>query len=342
MQHDISHNIIVALTWIYVNKIFFDLHFYILIVILELHNITVQMAGEKMEIIKVKGNTYCIDTGMTYLPFYKLNNKDIILMDSGYQKECEGIEEALEKDNLRIKTIICSHAHPDHIGNNAYFKGKYNCKIAMTRDEAYICASFANFKSFYDQPMSLLKSYYKNLIHETDIIINEKQDNIILDDIVFKLFHTFGHSPDQICITTPDDVCYLADSLITHETMAGTKIPYAFVLKDDLKSKKSLNQLYSSKYIITHKGISNDIEALIEDNIEYYGGMAQSVYEEISKPMTFEDILKCIIRKFNMEVKSVYKYKMAERMLRSYVEYLYDTGKVDTIIDNCFIKYVRK
>jgi len=97
MQHDISHNIIVALTWIYVNKIFFDLHFYILIVILELHNITVQMAGEKMEIIKVKGNTYCIDTGMTYLPFYKLNNKDIILMDSGYQKECEGIEEALEK-----------------------------------------------------------------------------------------------------------------------------------------------------------------------------------------------------------------------------------------------------
>lgn len=80
MQRDISHNIIVALTWIYVNKIFFDLHFYNLIVILELHNITVQMAGEKMEIIKVKGNTYCIDTGMTYLPFYKLNNKDIILM----------------------------------------------------------------------------------------------------------------------------------------------------------------------------------------------------------------------------------------------------------------------
>ena len=66
MQRDISHNIIVALTWIYVNKIFFDLHFYNLIVILELHNIIVQITGEKMEIIKVKGNTYCIDTGMTY------------------------------------------------------------------------------------------------------------------------------------------------------------------------------------------------------------------------------------------------------------------------------------
>ena len=46
-----------------------------------------------MDIIKVKGNTYCIDTGMTYLPFYKLNNQDIILIDTGFKKECKDIEE---------------------------------------------------------------------------------------------------------------------------------------------------------------------------------------------------------------------------------------------------------
>lgn len=48
-----------------------------------------------------------------------------------------------------------------------------------------------------------------------------------------------------------------------------------------------------------------------------------------------------ILRKYNIEVKSVYKYKMAERMLKSYVEYLYEIGKIDTIIDSCFIKYIR-
>ncbi len=295
----------------------------------------------RMEIAKVKGNTYCIDTGTIYIPFYKLNKQDIILMDSGYHKELDGLEEVLEAYNLRIKTILCSHAHPDHIGNNAYFKKKYDCKIAMTKDEAFICTSFASLKLFYDQPMSLIKSYYNYSICETDIIIDEKQDNIILDDVVFKLFHVFGHSSDQICITTPDDVCYLADALITHEAMRGIKIPYAYVLKDDLESKKALHQLDSNTYIITHKGILYDIEALIEDNIKYYGGMAESVYEEITKPMTFEDILKRIIRKFNMEVMSVYKYKMAERMLKSYVEYLCDIKKVKTIIDNCFVKYVR-
>lgn len=295
-----------------------------------------------MEIIKVKGNTYCIDTGMTYLPFYKLNNQDIILMDSGFNKECKDIDKLLEENNLRIKTLICTHAHPDHIGNNSYFKEKYKCKIAMTKDEAFLCSSFVNFKSFYDQPMSLIKSHYKNLVCETDIIISDKQDSIILNDVVFKLFHTFGHSSDQICITTPDDVCYLADSLITYETMKGTKIPYAFVLKDDLESKKTLANLNSSKFIIAHKGIMDDIRELIEENINYYSSIAESVYEEIIEAMTFEDIMKCIIRKKKIEVKTVYKYKVTERMLKSYVEYLYETKRVDTIIDKGFVKYVKK
>lgn len=295
-----------------------------------------------MEIIKVKGNTYCLDMGMTYLPFYKLNDQDIILIDTGFKKECRDIEKLLETNKLRIKTIICSHTHPDHIGNNSYFKEKYKCKIAMTRDEAFLCSSYANYKAFYDQPLSLIKSNYQNLICQTDIIIEADQDTLIVNDVVFKLFHTFGHSSDQICITTPDDVCYLADSLITHETMKGTKIPYAFVLKADLESKKTLFILNAGKYIIAHKGILDDISGLIEDNLKYYRGMAESVYEEITKAMTFEDILKRIIKKYRIEVKSVFKYKMAERMLKSYVEYLFETGRVDMVIENCFIKYVRK
>ena len=35
-----------------------------------------------MKIKKIKGNTFCIDTGMTYRPFYKINDEEIILLDS--------------------------------------------------------------------------------------------------------------------------------------------------------------------------------------------------------------------------------------------------------------------
>ena len=30
-----------------------------------------------MEMKKIKGNTFVIDTGMTYIPFYKINDEEI-------------------------------------------------------------------------------------------------------------------------------------------------------------------------------------------------------------------------------------------------------------------------
>ena len=40
-----------------------------------------------MEIIQVKGNTYVLDLGLLYLPFYKISQTDLILLDTGLKKE---------------------------------------------------------------------------------------------------------------------------------------------------------------------------------------------------------------------------------------------------------------
>ena len=39
-----------------------------------------------MEIKKIKGNTFYIETGMLNIPFYKINDEEIIMMDSGWAK----------------------------------------------------------------------------------------------------------------------------------------------------------------------------------------------------------------------------------------------------------------
>ncbi|WP_243109343.1 hypothetical protein [Anaerophilus nitritogenes] len=62
-----------------------------------------------MDILKVKGNTYCIDTGMIYIPFYKMNDQEIIMLDTGLEKEDrQGIEEVLEKNNFKVTAILNS------------------------------------------------------------------------------------------------------------------------------------------------------------------------------------------------------------------------------------------
>jgi hydroxyacylglutathione hydrolase len=294
-----------------------------------------------MRIIEVKGNTFCINTGMSYIPFYKINNEEIIMLDSGWAEgEKKGIDELLEQNNFKVVAIICTHAHVDHVGNNAYLKGKYNCIIAMPAYEALICSSTVNLKMYYNnQTLSDVSEHFGHMVCVTDIMILNNQDSINVRGVKFNIIHTPGHSPAHICITTPDDVAYLADALISYEVMRGAKMPYAYILSEDLKSKSKLYDLKYSKYVVAHKGIYDDITKLITDNIDFYKDRAFKIATVIEGAMTMEDILKAVIKNFNINVKNRYRYTMIERMLKSYVEYLNETGILVLNMDKGFLKY---
>lgn len=296
-----------------------------------------------MEITKVEGNTFCIDTGMTYIPFYKINDREIIMLDTGWAKgEREGINELLEKNNFMVAGIICSHSHIDHIGNVSYLKEKYNSVVAMSAYEALICTSTTNLKLYYSSlTLSDIEEHLGHMVCETDIMVFDSQDRVDVCGIEFGVIHTPGHSPAHICIITPDNVAYLGDALISYDVMEGVKMPYAFILKEDLKSKERLYDLTCSKYIAAHKGIYDDITKLITDNMQFYRGRADRVYDVIEGAMTMEDIMKAVIKKWKISVKSTYKYVVIEKMLRSYVEYLNETGKTELIMENGFIKYIK-
>lgn len=296
-----------------------------------------------MEVIKVKGNTFCIDTGMTYIPFYKINDEEIIMMDTGWrQGEREGIDKVIENNGFKVSGILCTHSHIDHIGNNAHLKEKYNAIIAMPAYEAHICSSTVNLKLFYsNQNILEIVEHYGHMVCETDIMIENNQDKIYLCGIKFKIIHTPGHSPAHICIVTPDNVAYLGDALISYEVMRGSKLPYCFILREALESKEKLHNLKCSKYIVAHKGIFEDIANLINDNNGFFKEISVKVYDVIIGPMTMEEIMRAVISEFKISVKTIYKYNVLERMLRSYVEYLNETGAIDLVMEDGFLKYIR-
>ncbi len=296
-----------------------------------------------MEILKVKGNTYCIDTGMSYIPFYKINDEEIIMLDTGWKNgEREGIEEVLESNNFKVRAILNSHAHVDHIGNNTYLKNKYDCIIAMAAYEANICSSEINLKLYYgSQTLKEVKEHFGHMICKTDIRIAEDQDNVSICGVNFKILHTPGHSPAHICIITPDDVAYMGDALISYEVMKGAKMPYAYILSEDMKSKAKLYDLNYSKYVVAHKGMYDDIKKLISDNIDFYESRAMRIYEAIDKAMTMEEVMKVVIKRFHINIKDVYKYYVIERMLKSYMDYLYEIEKLNLIMEDGFLKYVK-
>ena len=297
--------------------------------------------GKHMEIIQIKGNTFCIDTGMTYIPFYKINEKEIIMLDTGWAEgEREGIQKLLDENDYSVSGLICSHAHIDHIGNNSYLKNKYNCVIAMAEFEALICSSAVNLKVYFgNQTLSDVEQHNDHMVCETDIMIADHQDRILICGVKFRILHTPGHSPAHLCIITPDDVAYLGDCLISDEVMQSAKMPYAYILREDLKSKATLYGIRCAKYVVAHKGIYDNITQLITDNINFYKGRAERVLAVIEGTMIMEEIMKAVIHHFHISINSSNRYAVIERMLKSNVEYLHEARLIKRNVEDGFLKY---
>lgn len=295
-----------------------------------------------MEIKHIKGNTFIIETDLSLIPFYKIDDEEIILLDSGWSGERNGIDTLLKENNLKVSGIISTHAHTDHVGNNKYFKDEYGAITAMPAYEAVLCSSALNLKVYYSNlNLTVVNEHYGSMICETDILIQPEITKVLICGIMFRILHTPGHSPSHICIITPDNTAYLGDALIDYNIMESAKMPYAFILKEDLKSKLKLKNLKCSKYILSHKGVYDDISKLITDNINFYKSRAAGVYSLITTDMTMEQIMSAAVKKFDIDIKNTYRHLVIERMLKSYVEYLEETGAIALNIKDGFAKYTR-
>lgn len=61
-----------------------------------------------------------------------------VLIDTGYSKNREEIMAAMTKAGCvpgKLKLIILTHGDFDHSGNCAYFRERFNCKVAMHRND---------------------------------------------------------------------------------------------------------------------------------------------------------------------------------------------------------------
>ena len=90
----------------------------------------------------VKNNTWCIDTGRTLIGVYRLNDSDVIMLDSGSAMggtETKKLMEVIGGAQLNVRAVIATHGHLDHIGNNDLLKD-LSTAIYICTEPRPICA----------------------------------------------------------------------------------------------------------------------------------------------------------------------------------------------------------
>lgn len=292
----------------------------------------------------VKDNTWCIDTGYALIGVYKLNDRDVILIDSGTAymlNEAEKILPVLEENRFNVKAVICTHGHWDHIGNNEILRKKYKCKIYMYGEEAYSSISengiiFTRMLLPYNEEMKKTFSYMTTHVDE---FISHDAKYILVCGRRFDIIHTPGHSVSHISVITEDNVCVVGDVIMTENEITKTKIPYACNFGIDFASKRKLLELDCDKYIIAHRGVRNDIKDEVEANINYLKYRADVVLSYIEDGMCYDEIAAAVINCMNIKIHSRFIFSDIHGMIMPYVQYLEESGKIEARYEKGYMRY---
>jgi len=156
--------------------------------------------------------------------------KEAIIIDPGFEKisEAEKIFQFIEENSLKLKFIVNTHGHPDHICGNGVVKRKFQTPILIHEKDAFmlgrlgkVVAKFIGFN--YSSPSA-------------DALLKDGEF-VRFGKTTLKVMHTPGHSPGSISLIGESEV-FTGDTLFAG-SIGRTDIPQGSV--SDMK--KSLRKL---------------------------------------------------------------------------------------------------
>jgi hydroxyacylglutathione hydrolase len=106
--------------------------------------------------------------------------------------DTDAIIAAAEKNKVRIKYIINTHGHVDHIGGNVDMKKKTGAEIIIHEDDA---------EMLVDTPAAMLRMFGAKASPPADRTVKDG-DLIEAGAVRLRVIHTPGHSPGSMVLYT--------------------------------------------------------------------------------------------------------------------------------------------
>ena len=288
------------------------------------------------DIVETLGNTYYY-SAFSNVGVYKLNKSEVLLIDScDHKRMVKSLDGILEKNGLRVKTIIDTHCHVDHIAGNKFFYDKYGCDILASKGE----------QGFISYPDREPRFYYSGI--NTDktrnpFFITEPSDaKVITDENTpdgFEIIPLPGHSFEMIGVRTPDDVVFLADAILSRKTWDEYKLPFFYSVNESMQTLKDIQNIKAKLFVPAHDEPLHDICELAEYNIESMKHKKELIYS-LCNGKSFEEIFALTIDKLDLRIMTP-KYPMYSVMVRNFLQSLVEDEAINTTLEDSVLIYRR-
>lgn len=285
------------------------------------------------ELIKASESCYYIDSP-SKVGIYRQNERDVYLIDSGSDNNsAKKTLKICSEQGFDIKGIINTHAHADHIYGNAYIKDKTGCNIFCSEvDRPFIEYPIIN-------PLHIYGGYIpKEMEHKFFLAKPSKTKSISCEDFPkeLKTYDISGHSLGMIAIVAPDNTAFVGDIVSSELTIKKYGITYLLDIKKHLESLDFVENMSADKFVMSHVETVDDIRPLIKLNREKIFEICDLILALSKEPITFESLLQKLFYHYELKM-SIQQHSLVGSTVRSYLSYLKNEGKLETIADDNLI-----
>jgi hydroxyacylglutathione hydrolase len=141
-------------------------------------------------------------------------SREAIVIDPG--DDIDEIVKILERHHLKVKAIVITHAHIDHIGGAAKLK-------KLTGAPVWMNAADQDLYAHLDVQAQWLGMEEPE---RTEIDIPAREgDSLKLGDAEFHVLHTPGHTQGSLCLFLPAEKLLLAGDTLFRDSIGRTDLP---------------------------------------------------------------------------------------------------------------------
>ena len=282
------------------------------------------------ELIQVSQHCYYIQSPAK-IGLVKLNEQDVCLIDSGNDKDAgRKVRQLLDANGWRLTAIYNTHSNADHIGGNRYLQTQTGCKIYAPG----IDCAFTRHPVL--EPSFLYGGYPCKELRHKFLMAQESDAQELTQECLpegFAVIPLPGHFFDMVGFRTADDVVYLADCLSSRETLDKYQIGFIYDVAAYLNTLEKVKSLRAKIFVPAHAAASEDVADLAQVNINKVQEIADKITGICREPICFEAILQKLFTDYALTM-NFEQYVLVGSTVRSYLAWLKDTGRLNSLFEN--------